>query len=80
MEKRDLAYLKSKARKVREGIVRAIGVGQKGHLGGSMSSADLVTALYFYKMRHWPDNKPPRSGSAHLQQGPFGASPVCRAS
>jgi len=56
MEKRDLAYLKSKARKVREGIVRAIGVGQKGHLGGSMSSADLVTALYFYKMRHWPDN------------------------
>jgi len=36
--------------------VRAIGVGQKGHLGGSMSSADLVTALYFYKMRHWPDN------------------------
>jgi len=34
-KKRDLAYLKSKARKVREGIVRAIGVGQKGHLGGS---------------------------------------------
>ena len=56
MQKRDLDYLKSKARAVREGIVRAIGVDQKGHLGGSMSSADLVTALYFYKMRHWPDD------------------------
>ena len=56
MQKRDLDYLKSKARAVREGIVRAIGVDQKGHLGGSMSSADLVTALYLYKMRHWPDD------------------------
>lgn len=56
MQNRDIEYLKSKARRVREGIVRAIGVNQRGHLGGSMSCADIVTALYFYKMRHWPDN------------------------
>jgi len=54
MQKRDIDYLKSKAKVVRQGIVRAIGVNNKGHLGGSMSSADLVTALYFYKMRHSP--------------------------
>ena len=26
-----------------------------GHTGGSLSAADVVTALYFYKMRHRPD-------------------------
>jgi len=56
MGTRDTAYLEAKARRVREGIIRAIGINQRGHLGGSMSAADLVTALYFYKMRHWPDN------------------------
>jgi len=56
MEKRDVKYLEAKARLVREGIIRAIGVNQRGHLGGSMSCADLVTALYFYKMRHWPED------------------------
>jgi len=33
-----------------------IGVGQKGHLGGSCSLAEIVTVLYFYKMRHNPKN------------------------
>lgn len=56
MKNRDLDYLRSKARAVREGIVRAIGTNNKGHLGGSMSSADVVTALYFYKMNHWPND------------------------
>ena len=34
---------------------------KSGHTGGSLSAADIVTALYFYKMRHnpkdtkWPD-------------------------
>jgi len=56
MKNRDLDYLSSKARAVREGIVRAIGTNNKGHLGGSMSSADVVTALYFYKMNHWPND------------------------
>jgi transketolase len=33
-----------------------VGVGQRGHLGGSCSIADVVTALYFHKMRHDPAN------------------------
>lgn len=48
--------LKEKAKIIRLGILEAIGVDQKGHLGGSMSSADLVTALYFHKMKHTPEN------------------------
>ena len=44
------------ARKIRLDIVRMVGVGQKGHLGGSCSIADVVTALYFSKMRHDPAN------------------------
>jgi len=27
-----------------------------GHTGGSLSAADIVTALYFYKMKHDPRN------------------------
>jgi transketolase len=44
------------ARKIRLDIVRMVGVGQKGHLGGSCSIVDVVTALYFSKMRHNPAN------------------------
>src|SRR5690554_3413050 len=42
---------------IRGNILETIGVGKKGHVGGSMSSADLVTALYFYKM-HYDANNP----------------------
>ena len=58
---RDVAELERIARRVRFHIVRMMGIGQKGHLGGSCSLADVVTALYFSKMRHdpadprWPD-------------------------
>ncbi|HZK11697.1 MAG TPA: transketolase [Atribacterota bacterium] len=48
--------LKQKAKIVRKGILECIGINKKGHVGGSMSLADLVTALYFYKMNHSCDN------------------------
>jgi transketolase len=48
--------LKEKAKAIRFNILETIGVNKKGHLGGSMSSADLVTVLYFYKMKHNPEN------------------------
>ncbi len=48
--------LLEKAKKVRRNVVKCIGVGVAGHLGGSNSSADIVTALYFYKMKHDPKN------------------------
>jgi transketolase len=58
---RDVEELRRIARLIRSHIVRMIGIDQKGHLGGSCSAADIVTALYFYKMRFdpthpgWPD-------------------------
>ncbi|MBC7238280.1 MAG: transketolase, partial [Chloroflexi bacterium] len=37
-------------------IVRMMGPNKAHHFGGSLSAADLVTALYFYKMRYDPQN------------------------
>ncbi len=51
-----IAELEKKARILRLNIIKMIGVGQKGHLGGSCSLAEIVTALYFYKMKHDPKN------------------------
>lgn len=50
-------YLQEKALKIREHIVYDLtGIGKVGHLGGSCSSADLLAALYFHKMKHDPAN------------------------
>jgi len=43
--------------KIRRDVVMMIGGGgQTGHLGGSCSSADVVAALYGYRLRHDPKN------------------------
>jgi len=58
---RDPVELGRIARLIRTHIVRMVGIDQKGHLGGSCSAADIITALYFYKLRldaadpAWPD-------------------------
>jgi len=52
----DIQMLQRISRTIRLDIIRMVGVGQKGHLGGSCSIADVVTALYFHKMRHDPAN------------------------
>ena len=52
-----LDSLREKARRVRLGIVDALGIGNRGHVGGAMSCADIVAALYFYKMSHSPDRR-----------------------
>lgn len=46
--------LEKTALKLREHVVRMIGVGKAGHLGGSCSLAEIVTALYFHTMRFDP--------------------------
>jgi len=51
-----IAELEKTARKLRLDIIKMIGVGQKGHLGGSCSLADIVAVLYFHKMKHDPLN------------------------
>jgi transketolase len=54
--KPDIVRLERIARRIRLNIVQMVGVGQRGHLGGSCSIADVVAALYFSKMRHDPSN------------------------
>lgn len=39
---------------LREDVVRMIGIGKPGHLGGSCSLAEIAAALYFGKMRFDP--------------------------
>ena len=54
--------LKDKAKTLRKNVIISIGQDKFGHLGGSFSAADVVTALYFYKMDIDPKNpkKPDR--------------------
>lgn len=57
----ELRELERCAAEVRLQIVQAMGPGKAHHFGGSLSAADLLVALYFYKMRHrarepdWPE-------------------------
>ena len=48
--------LRSKAKTLRRDVITSVGVGTAGHVGGSCSSADIVAALYFYKMKYDPKN------------------------
>lgn len=48
--------LKIQACKVRMGIIEGVYAGKSGHPGGSLSSADILTYLYFNKMTIDPEN------------------------
>ena len=52
----DKKALEKKAAEVRVGIVKAIHNAGSGHPGGSLSAADIVTALYFDEMNIDPAN------------------------
>ena len=49
-----LGQLREKAKRLRRGVIECIGVGNAGQVGGGCSCADIVAALYFYKMRYDP--------------------------
>ncbi len=51
-----LESLREKGQLLRRDVISCLGVGVAGHIGGSFSSADLVAALYFYKMKYDPKN------------------------
>ncbi|MDI7276347.1 MAG: transketolase [Anaerolineae bacterium] len=53
---REISRLERLAAEMRLHIVRMMGPGKAHHYGGSLSAADLVAALYFYKMRYDPAN------------------------
>jgi transketolase len=54
LNEKDIDALKEKARILRIEILRMLTTAGSGHTGGSLSAADIVAALYFYKMRHNP--------------------------
>ena len=49
-----LKTLKDKARRIRIDILKMLTECGSGHTGGSLSAADIATALYFYKMKYDP--------------------------
>jgi len=44
------------AAKSRQNVLRMMEASKHGHMGGAMSSMDMVTALYFYHMKNDPAN------------------------
>ena len=51
----EVARLEEVARQIRLAIVRTVNHARAGHLGGPLSAADLLAALYFHVMRIRPD-------------------------
>jgi len=47
MDKNELLKLESTALKIRRNILRLIKAGEAGHVGGALSSVEILTALYF---------------------------------
>lgn len=56
IEKQTVSQLIQTAKQVRRNIIELVGVGRAGHLGGSCSAADVITALYFHSAKYDPKN------------------------
>jgi len=52
----NIEELKAIANQLRIDVIRSVYTVQSGHIGGSLSAADVVAALYFYKMNIDPKN------------------------
>lgn len=52
----NIQELNNIASQVRRDIIRMVTAPQSGHPGGSMSSTDIMTALFFSEMKHSPKN------------------------
>lgn len=70
LDSKKISELEEKAREIRIMIVEMLTKACSGHPGGSLSSADLLTCLYFSVMRHNP-SKPdwPDRDRFHLSKG-----------
>jgi transketolase len=75
MEKATLDTLKAKAKEIRKLTIEEIGNLGSGHIGGSMSIADLLTLLYYHKMKVDPSN-PKWEGRDYLVVSKGHAGPV----
>ncbi len=56
MERKELSYYEEIARRVRIDIIKATFNAGSGHPGGSLSCADILTALYFSEMNIDPEH------------------------
>jgi transketolase len=54
LEKLDVEGLKKEATEIRKEIIKMLAEAGSGHPGGSLSSADIMTALFFNVMKHNP--------------------------
>jgi len=70
-----LRSLKDRARRMRIDIVKTLHGCGSGHTGGSLSATDIMTALYFYKMRYDP-KKPDWKGRDYFILSKGHAAPV----
>jgi len=52
----EIERLEEMARRIRVEIIRAVDKAKAGHLGGPLSAADMLAALYFHVMRIRPDD------------------------
>jgi len=52
----DIQHLKKITQEIRVDIIQMLAEAGSGHPGGSLSAAEIVTALYFHKMRHRPQD------------------------
>ncbi|HEX2919629.1 MAG TPA: transketolase [Bacteroidales bacterium] len=56
MNKKELLQLENRALNIRRNILRLIKAGKTGHVGGALSSVEILTSLYFKLMNIDPKN------------------------
>jgi transketolase len=65
-----IKQLEAKAKVLRKQIIHMLSLAGSGHPGGSLSSADIVSALFFHVLRHDPSNPSwPGRDRFHLSKG-----------
>ncbi|MFZ2385931.1 MAG: transketolase [Candidatus Omnitrophota bacterium] len=66
----EIKELRERSRQVRRTVIQMLSTAGSGHPGGSLSSADLVTALYFSVLKHKPsDPLWPERDRFHMSKG-----------
>jgi len=76
---RDIAYLQEMARCIRVAVLRTVHAVRVGHVGGPLSQADILAALYFRVMRirpeqpDWPDRDRFVLSKGHASLGQYAA-------
>lgn len=56
LSEQSIRELEDTARHLRVEVLKMLHASQSGHTGGSLSAIDVMTALYFQRMRHDPSN------------------------